>query len=92
MADAPDGDDGLPSQSSLPARIGRYSILRRVAPVFWYEREGIAPFWAVTRHEDVLTVSRRSDVFVNSRRLRLQTIEEDDFTNYGLSFMLGYTF
>jgi cholest-4-en-3-one 26-monooxygenase len=54
-----------------------WDLLRREAPVFWYEREGIAPFWAVTRHRDVLTVSKHSDVFVNSRRLRLQTIEED---------------
>lgn len=55
-----------------------WDLLRREAPVFWYEREGIAPFWAITRHADVLTVSKRSDVFVNSRRLRLQTIEEDE--------------
>jgi cholest-4-en-3-one 26-monooxygenase len=55
-----------------------WDLLRREAPVYWYEREGIAPFWAITRHADVLTISRRSDVFVNSRRLRLQTIEEDE--------------
>jgi len=54
-----------------------WDLLRREAPVFWYEREDIAPFYAITRHADVLTISRRSDVFVNSRRLRLQTIEED---------------
>ena len=46
--------------------------------MFWYEREGIAPFWAITRHADILEISRRSDVFVNSRRLRLATIEEDE--------------
>lgn len=55
-----------------------WDLLRREAPVFWYEREGIAPFWAVTRHADILTVSKRSDVFVNSGRLRLATIEEDE--------------
>ena len=55
-----------------------WDLLRREAPVFWYEREGIAPFWAITRHADVLTISKRSDVFVNSQRLRLQTIEEDE--------------
>ena len=55
-----------------------WDLLRREAPVFWYEREGIAPFWAITRHADILEISRRSDVFVNSRRLRLQTIEEDE--------------
>jgi len=54
-----------------------WDLLRREAPVFWYEREDIAPFYAITRHEHVLTISKHSDVFVNSQRLRLQTIEED---------------
>ncbi len=55
-----------------------WDLLRREAPVFWYEREDIAPFWAITRHEDILTVSKHADVFVNSQRLRLQTIREDE--------------
>lgn len=55
-----------------------WDLLRREAPVFWYEREGIAPFWAVTRHEDILTISKHSQVFVNSGRLRLQVIEDDE--------------
>jgi cholest-4-en-3-one 26-monooxygenase len=55
-----------------------WDLLRREAPIFWYERDGIAPFWAVTRHADILTISKRADVFVNSQRLRLQTIEEDE--------------
>ena len=54
-----------------------WDLLRREAPVFWYEREGMEPFWAVTRHEDILTISKHAEVFVNSRRLRLQTMEED---------------
>jgi cholest-4-en-3-one 26-monooxygenase len=55
-----------------------WDLLRREAPVFWYERDDIAPFWAITRHADILEISRRADVFVNSRRLRLQTREEDE--------------
>lgn len=55
-----------------------WDLLRREAPVFWYERDGIDPFHAVTRHEDVLTISKHSDVFVNSRRLRLQSRAEDE--------------
>ena len=45
--------------------------LRREAPVYWYERPGHKPFWAVTRHADILTISRSSDVFVSTRRLRI---------------------
>jgi cholest-4-en-3-one 26-monooxygenase len=55
-----------------------WDLLRREAPIFWYERDDIAPFWAITRHADILTISRRADVFVNSQRLRLQTIREDE--------------
>ena len=55
-----------------------WDLLRREAPVFWYEREGIDPFHAVTRHADILTVSKHSDVFVNSRRLRLQDRVDDE--------------
>ena len=54
-----------------------WDLLRSEAPVFWYEREGIEPFWAITRHEDMLTISKRSEVFVNSGRLRLASIEDD---------------
>lgn len=54
-----------------------WDLLRREAPVFWYEREAIEPFWAVTRHEDVLEISKHSDVFVNSRRLRLLDHEDE---------------
>lgn len=55
-----------------------WDLLRREAPIYWYERDDIAPFWAITRHADILTISKRSDVFVNSQRLRLQTIVEDE--------------
>ena len=56
-----------------------WDLMRREAPVFWYERPGFKPFWAITKHADVLTISRNSNVFVNSGRLRLATIVEDEF-------------
>ncbi|HPG24604.1 MAG TPA: cytochrome P450 [Myxococcota bacterium] len=55
-----------------------WDLLRRESPIHWYERDGIEPFWAITRHADVLTISKHSEVFVNSRRLRLQSIEDDE--------------
>ena len=54
-----------------------WDLLRKEAPVFWYERDDIDPFYAITRHEDILTISKHSDIFVNSRRLRLQSKEDD---------------
>jgi len=51
-----------------------WDLLRREAPVYWYEREDIEPFWAITRHADVLAVSRDARTFINGGpRLRLST-------------------
>jgi cholest-4-en-3-one 26-monooxygenase len=48
--------------------------LRANAPVFWHEGDAARDwpgFWAVTKHEDVVHVSRHSDLFSSSRRLAL---------------------
>jgi cholest-4-en-3-one 26-monooxygenase len=56
--------------------------LRAEAPVYWYERPGIEPFWAITRYHDIQWVSANDKLFVNGGgRLRLATIEEDKGTS-----------
>jgi cytochrome P450 len=42
--------------------------VRRDTPVLRVELPGYEPFWALTRHEDVLAVSRDSELFVNTAR------------------------
>lgn len=42
--------------------------IRREDPVMRVEAEGWPAFWAITRHEDVFDVSRRSDVFWNTEK------------------------
>jgi cholest-4-en-3-one 26-monooxygenase len=55
-----------------------WDLLRRDAPVYWYDRPGIEPFWAITRYEDVHAVGRAGDTFINSGpRLRLASIDHD---------------
>ena len=54
-----------------------WDFMRKEAPIFWYERDEIAPFWSITRHADILTISKNADIFVNSKRLRLQSKEDD---------------
>ena len=39
--------------------------LRREAPVYWYERDGIEPAWMVTRHADVRAISADPRAFIN---------------------------
>ena len=55
-----------------------WDLLRTEAPVHWYERPDIEPFWAITRHEDIHWVSSNDKLFINGGpRLRLASIEED---------------
>ena len=55
-----------------------WDVLRAEAPVFWYDRPDIEPFWAVTRYDDIHWVSSNDKLFVNSGpRLRLASIDDD---------------
>ncbi len=55
-----------------------WDLLRAEAPVFWYERPDIEPFWAITRYDDIHWVSSNDKLFVNSGpRLRLASSEDD---------------
>ena len=56
-----------------------WDLLRRDAPVHWYERDDIEPFWAVTRYEDVRFVGANDRLFCNGGgRLRLASREDDE--------------
>ncbi len=47
-----------------------WAVLRREAPVYWYERPGVEPpFWAITKHADIVSISRRPELFLNAPRL-----------------------
>jgi len=43
--------------------------LRREDPVHWWDRTAGIPFWAVTKHADIIEVSKQPDKFVNGQRL-----------------------
>jgi len=52
-----------------------WGLLRREAPVFYYERPGVHSFWAVTRHADIITVSRQPELFRSNQYLFV-TVEQ----------------
>ncbi|ART71204.1 cytochrome P450 [Mycobacterium dioxanotrophicus] len=52
--------------------------LRANAPVSWVEVPSYQPFWAITRHADIMAVERANDVFTNSPRPVLVTAEDDE--------------
>ena len=55
-----------------------WDLLRAEAPVYWYERDDIEPFWAVTRYDDVHFVGSNDKLFINGGpRLRLAAREDD---------------
>jgi cytochrome P450 len=46
-----------------------WARLRREAPVFWTERADCIPFWAITKHADLLAISRQPRLWQNAPRL-----------------------
>ncbi|MCV7286555.1 cytochrome P450 [Mycolicibacterium wolinskyi] len=52
--------------------------LRANAPVSWVEVPTYKPFWAITKHADIMAIERANDVFTNSPRPVLMTSENDD--------------
>jgi cholest-4-en-3-one 26-monooxygenase len=55
-----------------------WDLLREEAPCYWYDRPGIAPFWAITRHADVKAIGSDNDSFINGGgRLRLKDLDID---------------
>ncbi len=52
--------------------------LRAHAPVSWVEVPDYAPFWAITKHADIMEIERADDVFTNSPRPVLVTREGDE--------------
>jgi cytochrome P450 len=57
-----------------------FERLRTTDPVSWWdEHDGGAGFWAVTRYDDLLQVSRQVEVFSSAHGITLEEIEGDDF-------------
>jgi len=46
-----------------------WALLRQKAPVFRYQRENVDPFWAITRHADIIEISRQPELFRSTQRL-----------------------
>ena len=52
--------------------------LRAHAPVSWVDVEGYRPFWAITKHADVMDIERQNDLFTNDPRPLLMLAGADD--------------
>ena len=57
-----------------------FERLRDTDPVSWWdEHDGGAGFWAVTRYDDLLHVSRNVEIFSSAQGITLEEMDPDDF-------------
>lgn len=54
-----------------------FADLRANDPLAWLEPEGFRPFWAATKHADILEISRQNDKFTNNQREILSPFETE---------------
>jgi cytochrome P450 len=52
--------------------------LRANNPVAWVDNPPYRPFWAVTKHEDIMAIERANDLFLSEPRPLLATAATDD--------------
>lgn len=57
-----------------------FADLRANDPFAWLEPEGFRPFWAATKHADILEISRQNDKFTNFQREILSPFETEKQT------------
>ena len=53
-----------------------WAYLRQHAPVYWYERDGVEPFWAVTKYRDIQRISRDPKTFSNKTDITVRSSQE----------------
>jgi hypothetical protein len=81
----PDADITNPDSYTNGVPYATFERLRREDPVSWWEEhvetsgaDG-SGFWAITRYDDLLDVSRRVDVFSSAQGVTLEEMDRDDF-------------
>jgi len=55
-----------------------FARLRREDPVAWVDEADGSGFWAVTRYDDVLAVSRNVETFTSARGIRLEEMDDEE--------------
>ena len=63
--------------------------LRAHAPVSLVDRPPFRPFWAVTKHADVMEIERANNLFISEPRPLLATAEADDMSQRLLASGMG---
>ena len=53
-----------------------WTKLRREAPVYWWDQTEGTPFWAITKHADIMAISKQPELFVSGPRLVISHMPE----------------
>jgi cytochrome P450 len=65
------------------------SHLRAHAPVAWVDKAPYRPFWAVTKHADIMEIERANTLWINEPRPLLATAAADDLAQAQLQAGMG---
>jgi cytochrome P450 len=65
------------------------SHLRANNPVAWVDNPPYRPFWAITKHADIMAVERANNLFLSEPRPVLMTAEADDLAKAQLEAGMG---
>jgi cytochrome P450 len=63
--------------------------LRANNPVAWVDNPPYRPFWAITKHADIMAIERDNNLFLSEPRPLLTTAEADDFAKAQLDAGTG---
>ncbi|MGE2716488.1 cytochrome P450 [Mycolicibacterium litorale] len=63
--------------------------LRATNPVAWVDNPPYRPFWAITKHADIMAVERENDLFLSEPRPLLATAQADDLAKAQLEAGMG---
>ncbi|KCZ94160.1 cytochrome P450 [Hyphomonas johnsonii] len=76
--------------ANQPVLDAAFIRLRAEDPLAWCEPEGFRPFWAVTKHADIMEVSRQNKLFTNGERemLSYEEVEKGVYAQFGQPHLL----
>ena len=55
-----------------------FTFMRKNDPVSWVEPDQYRPFWAITKHEDIIEIEKQNELFINDPRTTLMDIPTED--------------
>ena len=55
-----------------------FTCMRNKYPVTWVEPNQYRPFWAITKHSDIIEIEKQNDIFINDPRTTLMDIPTEE--------------